>query len=372
MHKTTFFNVNNGNCFLIELENSQLILFDFANPGNSKSSNLTIDTVAEIKAILKRKGRNYLDVVAFTHLDSDHIGKASEHFYFDHVTKYQSDERIKINSLWVPAGAILESDAVDEASIVRREACYRLKQGKGIRVFSRPQKLEQWLNNQKPSIALDERKHLICDAGKPVPGFDKAVNGVEFFVHSPFAHRQDDNELIDRNTNCIVVQATFLCRNKETKALLMGDMTWEGLDALIGITRFHENEQFLEWDVYALPHHCSYLSLNSEKGVSITKPTENIKWLLEVQSQHKAIIVSSSKIIPTIDTTQPPHRQAANYYRSCAQKADGKFLVTMEQPSPKEPKPLVIRIDEFGATVEKRINSYAAPAIATKSTPRAG
>ena len=131
----------------------------------------------------------------------------------------------------------------------------------------------------------------------------------------------------------------------------MGDMTWEGLDALIGITRFHENEQFLEWDVYALPHHCSYLSLNSEKGVSITNPTENI---------------------PTIDTTQPPHRQAANYYRSCAQKADGKFLVTMEQPSPKEPKPLVIRIDEFGATVEKRINSYAAPAIATKSTPRAG
>lgn len=160
MHKTTFFNVNNGNCFLIELKNSQLILFDFANPSNSQSSNLTIDTAAEIKAILKRKGRNYLDVVVFTHLDLDHIGKASENFYFDHADKYQSDDRIIINSLWVPAGAILESDAVDEASIVRREACYRLKQGKGIRVFSRPQKLEQWLNNQKPSIALNERIHL--------------------------------------------------------------------------------------------------------------------------------------------------------------------------------------------------------------------
>ena len=301
-----------------------------------------------------------------------HIGKASEHFYFDCAVKYQSDDRIRINSLWVPAGAILEYDAKDEASIVRREACYRLKRGKGIRVFSRPEKLEQWLNNQKPSITLDARRHLICDAGTFVPGFDKAIDGVEFFVHSPFAHRQDDNELIDRNTNCIVVQATFLCGNKETKALLMGDMTWEGLDALIGITRKHEHEQFLEWHIYALPHHCSYLSLNSEKGMSITKPTENIKWLLETQSQPRAIIVSSSKIIPTIDTIQPPHCQAANYYRSCAQKVDGKFVVTMEHPSKKEPKPLVINIDRFGATVEKRVNSYVAPAIATKSTPRAG
>lgn len=372
MHKKTFFNVNNGNCFLIELENSQLILFDFANPGGVDSENLTADTAAEIKAILKSKGRNYLDVVAFTHLDSDHIGKASEHFYFDSAAKYQSEDRIRINSLWVPAGAILEFDAEDEAGIVRREACYRLRKGKGIRVFSRPERLEQWLNSQKPSIALDERRHLICDAGEPVSGFNKAIDGVEFFVHSPFAHRQDDNKLIDRNTNCIVVQATFLCGNRETKVLLMGDMTWEGLDALIEITRKHENDRFLEWDIYALPHHCSYLSLSSEKGVSITKPTENIKWLLETQSQPKARIVSSSKIIPPIDTIQPPHFQAANYYRSCAQKVDGKFIVTMEHPSKKEPEPLVIKINEFGATVEKRINASAAPAIATKTTPRAG
>lgn len=373
MHKITFFNVNNGNCFLIELENTQLILFDSASPSSdSNSSSLTAETAAEIKAILKRKNRDYIDVVAFTHLDKDHIGTPSEHFYFDHATKYQDDDRIKIKSLWVPAGAILESDAKEEAGIVRREACYRLKKGEGIRVFSRPQKLEQWLNNCKPSIALTDREDLICDAGELVPGFSKASSGVEFFVHSPFAHRQDDNELIDRNTNCIVVQATFLCKGTETKALLMGDMTWEGLDALIGITTKHEREYALEWDVYALPHHCSYLSLNEEKGIKITEPTKNIKWLLEEQSQHRAIIVSSSKVIPKVDTVQPPHLQAANYYKSCAQKVDGKFLVTMEQPSIKEPKPLVIKIDEFGASVEKQVNSYAAPSIITRSTPRAG
>ena len=211
MSKLTCYPIGNANCILIELDNGQLILFDYANPGDSKNGDdKRIDTATEIKAVLKAKNRSNIDVVVFTHIDLDHIGGASDFFYLEHAKKYQSDDRIKIDTLWIPAGVILEEGTEDEARIVRAEACYRLRQGQGIRVFSRPEKLESWLNKQNPKLTLEDRKHLIDDAGKLVPGFSKDKEGVEFFLHSPFATRQNDNEVIDRNGNCIVVQANFL------------------------------------------------------------------------------------------------------------------------------------------------------------------
>ena len=373
MHKITFYPVGNANCCLIELENGQLILFDYFNLGNSDDDNdLRIDTASEIKAILDEKNRDNIDIVAITHIDKDHLGGASDFFYLEHAQKYQSDERIKIDTLWIPAGAILEEGAKDESRIIRTEARYRFKEGKGIRVFSRPKKLERWLNAQNPKLTIEDRKHLITDAGKIIPDFSKSNEGVEFFVHSPFAHRQNNNELIDRNGDCFVVQATFLSNGIETKVILTGDIHWESLDDLIKITKQHNNESRLEWDIYSLPHHCSYLSLASDKGTKKTEPTENIKWLLEEQGQNKGIIiVCSSKPIPTGDTTQPPHYQAANYYKNCAKNIDGEFIVTMEHPKVSAPKPLVITIDGSGSTVKKQTN-YGVSLITNRPTPRAG
>lgn len=372
MHKLTCYPIGNANCILIELDNGQLILFDYANPGDPENDeDKRIDTAAEIKAILKAKNRTNIDVVVFTHIDLDHIGGAADLFYLEHAKKYQDDDRIKIDTLWIPAGVILEEGTEDEARIVRAEACYRLRQGKGIRVFSRPKKLESWLNKQNPKLTLEDRKHLIDDAGKCVPGFSKDNEGVEFFLHSPFATRQNDNEVIDRNGNCIVVQATFLYNSIETKVILTGDIDQEALDNIIQNTKRHENEDRLKWDIYLIPHHCSYKSLNEkEKGISMTIPTEDIKWLLE-QGDNRGIIISSSKPIPKEDTTQPPHRQAANYYKKRAKDIDGEFVVTMEHPKVSVPKPLVITMDSSGATVKKQI-SYSTPLIVTKSTPRAG
>jgi hypothetical protein len=56
-------------------------------------------------------------VVAFTHLDKDHIGGASDFFYLEHATKYQDKNRIEIKTLWVPAAAIVEEGTEDEARI---------------------------------------------------------------------------------------------------------------------------------------------------------------------------------------------------------------------------------------------------------------
>ena len=65
-------------------------------------------------------------------------------------------------------------------------------------------------------------------------------------------------------------------------------------------------------------------------------------------------MVSTSKPMPLKGTdedadVQPPHRQAGNYYKGVARRADGSFKVTMESPSTARPKPLSIEITGRGA-----------------------
>jgi hypothetical protein len=82
--------------------------------------------------------------------------------------------------------------------------------------------------------------------------------------------------------------------------------------------------------------------------------------------------VSTSNVIPTDDSNdQPPHRQAANYYKEQAQAQGGEYVVTMEHPEPSAPEPLVI---EIGGSKAKRKKEYAggiAAAVTTRA-PRAG
>src|SRR5207237_484584 len=81
----------------------------------------------------------------------------------------------------------------------------------------------EWLNSR--GLTLESRSHLITDAGQLVPGFSLAEHGVEFFVHSPFASRQDDGTFVDRNTCSLVMQAVFDVLGRQTKLLLAADTT---------------------------------------------------------------------------------------------------------------------------------------------------
>ena len=106
-------------------------------------------------------------------------------------------------------------------------------QGEGIRVLSRPAKLEAWLNAQ--GVTLQSRAHLITDAGQLVPGFSRSQQGVKFFVHSPFAARQDDGTFIDRNTCSLVLQAVFEELGRETKVILAADTTHDVWSEIVRI-----------------------------------------------------------------------------------------------------------------------------------------
>jgi hypothetical protein len=68
---------------------------------------------------------------------------------------------------------------------------------------------------------------------------------------------------------------------------------------------------------------------------------------------------------------QPPHREAAAYYKRVAAGKDGAFKVTMDLPSASKPKPTVIEITERGATL--MLASATVGAASIISTPaRAG
>lgn len=366
MHSVRFFPIGNADSCLIELENGRRALFDFAD---MRDPNNQYDLRCDLEKELRdRMGADkQIDVVAFTHLDTDHCKRAKDVFYLEHAEKYQDEERIKIKTMWVPAAAILEVGVEGQARTLRAEARHRFIEGKGIRVFSRPDQLDDFLIER--GIDPATRRNLITDAGNLCPEFNIAADGVEFFAHSPFAEHCD-GKLIVRNQSALFMQATFNVKGRETKLILSADVDHATIDDIVRVTRFHENDARLEWDINNIPHHCSYTSLAAEKGSDETEPSDRLKWLYEEQARANAIAVSTSDPIPSEDTVQPPHRQAANYYKRAVRDNDGQFIVSMEHPSKTKPKPLVIEIGGNGYTILKAAGG--ASVLLGNSAPRAG
>lgn len=374
--RLTFHPLGAADCTRIDLPDGRKVLVDYADMRNDNDPlDKRIDLSVELKADLRACGRTDYDVVMFTHLDDDHCCGAGDFFWLDHAAKYQGDGRPRIKELWVPAAAITEEGCVDSARIVRQEARHRLRMGYGIRVFSRPAKLKAWL--EANGLTLESRAHLITDAGQYAPGFSMfGPERVQFFIHSPHAWRQDGNVLIDRNQDSIVFQATFLEGGRETYALFMSDIDYDSIVEIVRTTRRHGNDARLLWDIFKIPHHCSYLSIGPDKGENETSPVPEVAWLCEEQARERSIMMSTSWSIPVKGTAddidvQPPHRQAANYYKRVAAMKDGEFRVTMDLPSASNPKPSTIEITDRGARLLSISATVGAAAII--STPaRAG
>ena len=348
MSDISFFPVGNADTCLLTTDNGQQLLFDFAAPKNQGGEDRRIELDKELKDRLARSGRDYYDVVSFSHLDKDHFAGSSEFFYFEHAKKYQGEGRIYINEMWVPAAAILESqwEQSTEGRIIQAEARHRLKEGKGIRVISEPKALDKWLSDN--GIDAEERRDLIVSAGNLMPGFDLEKVGAEIFVHAPFSYQREDGTEVDRNAESSVFHLTLQDGASSVKVFLTADAPHEVLEDIVKATEKHGNIDRLEWDLMKVPHHCSYLSLGPEKGTDETEPTEEVARLYGQYGRESGIIVSPSNAISESDETQPPHKQAAKYYSKIADEKDGEFRVTMEYPSKDTPKPLKVDVKGHG------------------------
>lgn len=236
--------------------------------------------------------------MAFTHGDKDHIANSTEFFELLHAKKYQGDGRIKIKTLWVPAAMILETASTEDQSeeyvIWRQEARYRLKEGKGIRVFSKPDMLKDWLTAN--NLTVESRKKLITDAGEIVPEFSLENDGVEFFCHSPFIKHVDENEEF-RNEAALIFNVRFKVENQIFDYLAIGDSEFSILEDIVDKSKKYKRKDRLSWDILNIPHHCSYKALSDEKGEEETTPKEKVKELL-LSGKEGSLMISSSDPIP--------------------------------------------------------------------------
>ena len=376
MSDITFFPVGNADTCLLTADDGSQLLFDFASPKNQGDGDKRIDLAQELRSRLAESGRDHFDVVSFSHLDTDHFAGASEFFYMEHAKKYQGEGRFQIKEMWVPAAAILESrwEQSEEGRIVQAEARHRLKEGKGIRVISEPKALDKWLSDA--GVNPDERRDLIVTAGNCMPGFTLASAGAEIFVHSPFSYQHDGNNEVDRNSESSVFHLTLKDGAKNVKVFLTADAPYKVLEDIVSATEKAGNADRLEWDMMKVPHHCSYKSLGPDKGDEVTEPAEKVARLYEHYGREGAVLVSPSNVIPESEETQPPHVQAAEYYRKVSEAKNGQFKVTMEHPTPEEPQPLKVEVRGLGlgATVVagSPTSSSGGRRMTHDSPPRAG
>jgi len=370
MASITFYPLGNADSSLIEFADGKLMLIDYyRGKDENDDEDKRINLAEELRAVIDQKEREYFDVVAFSHRDKDHVLGADEFFWLEHNDKYQADDRVKIDQLWVPAYYILEEGLTDSAKVIQAEARYRLKEGKGIRVFSNPGKLDEWLRKEK--VEPKERAHLIISAGTCVPDFPGAEGHAEIFVHAPFAFKRDEED-IDQNGKSLVLHMTFFEGARESRAFFGADTTHDVWHEIVYKTRQKKRPERLIWDIFKISHHCSYKALSEEKGKEKTEPTENVQWLFE-QGEEKCFIISSSKPIPSEETDLPPHKQASAYYREVASEKTGEFLVTMEEPKETKPKPIVIEINKHGLTWAKTFGvAIGSSAVVARASGRQG
>lgn len=357
MATITFYPLGNADSSLIEFDDGRLMLNDYYRPEFCDEDDKRIDLSEELGKLLDSRKKNYFDIVAFSHRDNDHVDGAQKFFKMENPQIKDSGD-VEIKQMWVPAFFIIEKGLEGSAEILQKEARYRLKEAETIRVMGHSDKLTKWIdkNCDNPSLS----KKLVVPAGKPVEDGSE----VEIFVHSPFSAETDSKE---DNPNEASMALHFTFKVSGTKVMFGADLKAEIWDKLIVITKSHENDEYLEWDIFKISHHCSYLSLNTEdnKGVLKTKPLPSIDEMFKYGDSESYLISSS---LPIDDKNEPPHKQAAKYYDGL----DGKFLVTMEEPNKNSPKPIEFEITEHGHRKLLIAASGIIAGITSKSSAKQG
>lgn len=360
----TFFPEGNAECVFLELNNGKRMLMDYANM-HSDDSRYT-DLTESLKNIDK------FDVVMFTHSHDDHVKGAADFFYFDHAKPYQTDERAKIKELWISAAFLLDVNPCEDARVIRQEARHRLKEcgGEGVKIFAAPGSLTSWLEENE--LSTDENDHPIIHAGTLLDSSQHDLGDeISIFVHAPFSEDAEDAD--NRNDPSIVIQIALDNTDQTTNIFITGDTPHYVLDKIVERSESSGNADRLKWDLYDIPHHCSFTGLSDEKGEDITEPSENIKRLLQEYGQENAFLVASCRAFSDVgdDDPQPPHVQAKKAYRKYSKNADKSsktLLITSEYRGKTNPKPLRFKIDCTGIREDAGVDA----AFIHTPAPRAG
>ena len=370
-HQLFQYPLGNADCTLVRTADGRLILVDCAAVAGSEPDDLRIDLPRALREDIG--SRQEIDALVLTHLDQDHYRRVTELFRLGPSPGNQVDSRTKVRQLCVPAAAIVDEGLESaEARVIQQEARSRLRQGSGIRVISCPRTLVRWMRRE--GLNPKDREHLITHAGTCLPEFSLARDGLEVFVHAPFADAAESKSEIERNETSVVLHLTFSVGGCTTRVFLAADVECEDLARIVLNSERSGNQNRLLHNVVKLPHHLSYGSLSRDKGVNQTEPLDPITRFYEQYGQPGVILIGSSKVVEPGATDGPPHPEAVRYYESVAARKGGEFLVTMEFPTKTAPDRLILDIGPTGVSIiESRspggIRKSIAPVVIVPAKP---
>jgi hypothetical protein len=329
----------------------QVDLHDMAKADDD--NNPEVPVVDELVEALPRTpdGDPYLAVFALTHADQDHCSGFADLL-----------EQVRIGELWAtprlwreydddPTGPGLCEDAIafrDEC--VRRVAATMTAMAAGQEPASGDRILVIGYDTDHSAHAYDELPETYKSGpGKSVTDLDGHDCGgkVEVFFHAPFA----DDCAAARNDTSLAMQITLIGEfGVDGKLLLMGDLAHETIMKIFDYSEDHQREQYLQWDLLLAPHHCSkkVMFVTGSTGKEIRQ--DDVLDALERHARPRAVIVSSSVVIPATDAAgaNPPHRKAANCYNEIV---DDEVICTMSWGNETAPTPVIFTVDEYVAEV---------------------
>ena len=372
--KIFFFPVGNADTILINTSDNKVILMDYFKPQDSETEeeNSGFNVSKFIHKYLNENDIESIDLAVFSHADDDHVHGFEELFWLEHAKTYQSDERIKVEEIHVPAILVTEANPKGSAKILRQEIRYRLKNNLGAKFYGYPPQVKEWLEDAE--ITIGDLEDICVHAGEFIPGFDSGKGALEIFVHSPFSDKQEQDDQ-NRNDNSIVLHLTAIDVAEPLRVMLGGDAGHQEWADIVTRTQNNDNTDRLEYDVFKVSHHCSFHSLSDEKGDTETIPRDEVKELFGY-GKPNCILISSSNPITDEDTVLPPHFQAAAYYKKVVKgngESEDNFMVTMEYPNPENPVPIILSASEDGFQTESREQlSSTVHTYTQRSSPRVG
>jgi hypothetical protein len=293
-------------------------------------------------------GRPYLAVFVLTHADKDHCAGFAELL-----------DRVTIGELWAtprlwreytdPDAPELckDAQAFQEESVRRVEATKNAvdngrepASGDRILVVGYDTDHDQHAYSELPD-------RFLATPGDSITWLDgeNYAGRFEAFIHAPF--KADCAEA--RNETSLSMQVTLTeGGGREGKLLLFGDLAHDTIMKIFTYSEDNDRAWALEWDLLLAPHHCSKKVMYTRvDGTDVLQ--DDVLDALGRHARDGAVIVSSSKPIPSTDedAKNPPHRMAADRYREIVDA--GGFVCTMEWPSPDDPSPVMFGVDADGA-----------------------
>ncbi|KQS03590.1 hypothetical protein ASG11_04435 [Sphingomonas sp. Leaf357] len=286
--------------------------------------------------------RPYLSAFALTHPDKDHV-----------LGFQQLLDSADIGELWFSPWIFRENDGdglCEDAIVFRTEAHRRVDAtiaaggdpgaGDRVRLIGHDPLLEEEHYQGFP-------RQFLTIPGNSVTMLDGVDYPDDFkvFIHGPF---KPEDMVGDRNNTSLVMQVVLGGDPAAGGVLLFGDHKYPTIRKIIDVTRAHDNEDFLRWQVLLAPHHCSKSVMYQEEGGK-TVLKQDMLDDLEALQVGDGIIVASSASVPASNAAgdNPPHASAKSRYEEIAK---GGFLCTHDDGGHAEP--LRFELSDAGLTFD--------------------